>query len=68
MSRKSEDSDLCRTVPFVLTRGETSVPENQIANLIAKHFIARSDVKAVQFSNGNYAPHLENQNDPEPIF
>lgn len=30
-----------------------------LANLIARHFIARSDVKAIQFKNGSWAPHNE---------
>jgi hypothetical protein len=30
-----------------------------LANLIAKNFIARSDVKAIQYSNGAYSPHQE---------
>lgn len=30
-----------------------------LANLIAKNFIARTDVKAIQFSNGSWAPHNE---------
>lgn len=32
---------------------------NEIADLIAKKFIARRDVKAVQFKNGNWSPHQE---------
>lgn len=30
-----------------------------IANLLASKFIARPDVKAIQFSNGSWAPHCE---------
>ena len=31
----------------------------ELSNLFAKHFIARTDVKAIQFGNGAWAPHLE---------
>ena len=32
---------------------------DEIADLIAKKFIARRDVKAIQFKNGNWSPHQE---------
>lgn len=31
----------------------------ELANLLAKNFIARRDVKAIQFSNGAWSPHQE---------
>jgi hypothetical protein len=31
----------------------------EVEDLIAKKFIARSDVKAIQFKNGNWSPHQE---------
>jgi hypothetical protein len=38
--------------------GRTTLSET-LENLLAKHFIARRDVKAVQFSDGTWMPHTE---------
>ena len=35
------------------------MPETNLANLFASKFIARPDVKAIQFRNGAWAPHCE---------
>jgi len=40
------------------TKGRTELSE-PVANLIAKYFIARPDVKAIQHSDGSWAPHTE---------
>lgn len=37
-----------------------------LENLLAKHFIARQDVKAVQFADGSWAPHTETRKHDGP--
>ena len=49
---------VCRVLWKPRVEGVFSVSD-EIANLIAKKFIARSDVKAVQFKNGAWSPHQE---------
>lgn len=33
--------------------------EKELANLLAKHFIARPDVKAIQYADGSWSPHTD---------